>query len=138
MSVLRLVGNVLWLVLVGWASALTFAVAGVVMYLLVVTIPFGIASFRLANYALWPFGRRVVGRADAGAPSTVGNVLWFLLAGVWVALVHFAAAVGFFLTIVGIPFAMASIRLGVLALAPLGKQVVTVDHRPVHAVPGRA
>ena len=124
MSALRFIGNVLWLVLIGWASALSFAVAGVIMFIFVITIPFGIASFRIAHYTLWPFGRGMVDRPDAGAASIVGNVLWFVFAGVWIAISHFAAAVGLAITIIGIPFAIKTVQIGILSLFPLGKQIV--------------
>jgi len=131
-SVLRFIGNVLWLLLVGWASALSFAIAGVIMYIFIITIPFGVAAFRIANFSLWPFGRRVIDRVDAGAPSLIGNVLWFVFAGVWIAIGSFAAAIGLMLTIIGIPFAIKMMQIGVLSLFPLGKQIVSVDIQPVY------
>ncbi len=127
MPVIRLVLNVLWLVLVGWASALTFAIAALVMAILVVTLPFAIASWRIAVYSAWPFGRTVVRSPVAGAPSTVGNVLWFLLAGIWIFLGHLSAAVALCLTVIGIPFGIATFKIGLLALAPLGREIVPVD-----------
>jgi uncharacterized membrane protein YccF (DUF307 family) len=127
MTLLRTVGNLVWLVVVGWALALAHVVAGVLACVLIVTIPFGIASFRLALYALWPFGRTVIDRPDAGVASLLGNVLWFLVAGWWLALAHLAAAAGWFLTIIGIPFGIAAVKLAVLSLFPLGKEIVPVD-----------
>ena len=127
MGALRVVLNVVWLVLFGWASALSFAIAALVMTVLVVTIPFGIASWRLALYTLWPFGRTLVPGPTAGTASALGNVLWFVLAGVWIFLGHVAAAVGFVVTIIGIPWGIAAFRTGVAALAPLGKQIVPTD-----------
>ena len=121
---MRTVGNLLWFVLVGWWLALAYALAGVLACLLIVTIPFGIASFRLAGYALWPFGRRVVVRRSAGAASAIGNVLWILLFGWELALLHLVAGLLLMVTIIGIPFGIASIKLAVLALVPLGTQVV--------------
>jgi uncharacterized membrane protein YccF (DUF307 family) len=118
------VGNLLWFVLVGWWLALAYALAGVLACLLIVTIPFGIASFRLAGYALWPFGRRVVVRRSAGVASAIGNVLWILLFGWELALLHLVAGLLLMVTIIGIPFGIASIKLAVLALVPLGTQVV--------------
>jgi uncharacterized membrane protein YccF (DUF307 family) len=126
-GVLRTVLNIAWLLLVGWASALTFAVAAPVMAVLVVTIPFAVASWRIALYTIWPFGRTVVSRPTAGVGSAVGNVLWFVLAGLWIFLGHVAAAVGLFITIIGIPFGIATFKIGLLALAPLGKDVVPTD-----------
>ena len=127
MGVLRVVLNVVWLVVFGWASALSFALAALVMTVLVVTIPFGIASWRLALYTLWPFGRTLVPRPTAGAGSTIGNVLWFLLAGVWIFIAHVGAALGLVLTIIGIPWGIAAFRTGLAALAPLGKEIVPTD-----------
>ncbi len=127
MSVLRVVLNVLWLVLVGWASALTFAVAALIMAILVVTLPFAVAAGRIALYTLWPFGRTVVSRPTAGVPSMVGNILWFLLAGIWIFLGHLGAAIAFCLTVIGIPFGIATFKIGLLALAPLGKEIVPTD-----------
>jgi len=83
---LRFIGNVIWLLLAGLPLALAYAAFGLLAFILIITIPFGIASFRLAGYALWPFGRTVVRRPDAGAGSTIGNVIWFLIAGLWLAL----------------------------------------------------
>lgn len=127
MAVLRFVGNVLWLLLAGLWLALGYALAGLVMVLLVVTIPFGVASFRLAGYALWPFGRTVVDKPGAGAPSCVGNVLWLVLAGWWLAIEQIVIGIALMLTIIGIPFGWASMKMAVLALMPLGREVVTVD-----------
>jgi uncharacterized membrane protein YccF (DUF307 family) len=124
---LRFLLNVVWLVLQGWLLALAYAVAGLLACLLIVTIPFGIASFRLAGFVLWPFGRTTVRAPGAGAASSLGNVLWFLIAGWWLALVHIVAGIGFCLTIIGIPFGVASFKLAAVGLFPLGKRVVTTD-----------
>jgi uncharacterized membrane protein YccF (DUF307 family) len=127
---LRFIANVLWLVLSGFWMAIGYVVAGCVMFLLfflVITIPFGIASFRMAGYALWPFGRTVIADPDAGAPSTIGNILWFILAGLWIAIGHVISGVLFFITIIGIPFGVASFKLAGLALFPLGKKIVPLD-----------
>jgi uncharacterized membrane protein YccF (DUF307 family) len=129
MALLRVLANVVWLVVVGWVLALAHVIAGVLACLLIVTIPFGIASFRLAVYALWPFGRMVVDRPDAGVASLVGNVLWFLIAGWWLALAHLVAAAGWFLTIIGIPFGVAAVKLAVLSLFPLGKEIIPIEAR---------
>jgi len=95
----------------------------VIMTLLVVTAPFGIASWRLATYVIWPFGRSVVSRPGAGAASTIGNTL-FVLAGLWIAISHVISGVLLCCTIIGIPFVIVSFRLAGLALAPLGKDIV--------------
>jgi uncharacterized membrane protein YccF (DUF307 family) len=120
----RLLGNVLWLVLSGIEMAIAYLVAGLLAIVLIVTIPIAPAAFRLAGYALWPFGRVVVRKADAGAGSVVGNVLWFVIAGWWLALLHVGFGLLLAITIVGIPFAIAHLKMAGLALAPYGKDVV--------------
>ncbi|HEX4081623.1 MAG TPA: YccF domain-containing protein [Acidimicrobiales bacterium] len=124
---MKTVLNVLWLVLCGLWLAIGYAVAGVVMCILIVTIPFGIAAFRLAAYVLWPFGRTVLRRDDAGAVSTVGNVIWFVLAGLWIAIAHIVTGIALCLTIIGIPLGIANIKLAAVAVAPLGKDIVATD-----------
>ena len=94
---------------------------GVIMCVLVITIPFGVASFRLAAHVLWPFGRRVIRRPGAGASSMVENVLWFLLAGVWIAIAHLFLGLILCLTIVGIPLGLGNFKLAAVAITPLGK-----------------
>ena len=127
---MRTLLNVLWLVLSGFWLALGYAVAAIIMCLLIITIPFGIASFRLAAYVLWPFGKTVVWRPDAGAASTVGNVLWFLLVGLWMAIAHLILGFLLCLTIVGIPLGLGNFKLAAVAVAPLGKEIVpTSDPR---------
>jgi uncharacterized membrane protein YccF (DUF307 family) len=107
-----------------------YALAGVIMCVLIVTIPFGIASFRLATYVIWPFGRTVVRRNDAGAPSALGNVLWFLLIGWWMALTHIVLGLLLCVTIIGIPLGIGNFKLASVAIAPIGKEIVpTSDPR---------
>lgn len=124
---LRAVGNILWLVFSGFWMALGYVAAGAIACVLIVTIPFGIASFRLAGYALWPFGRTVVWKPSAGAASTVGNVLWLILFGWWLALGQIVAGIAWCITIIGIPFGVASFKMVPLALLPLGREVVPLD-----------
>jgi uncharacterized membrane protein YccF (DUF307 family) len=126
----RIVLNLLWLVLSGIWFFIAYAVAGIVMCVLIITIPFGIASFRLAAYVLWPFGRTVVRRPTAGAASTIGNVLWFVLIGLWMAIAHLISGVLLCLTIIGIPLGIGNFKLAAVAIAPLGKEIVpTSDPR---------
>jgi uncharacterized membrane protein YccF (DUF307 family) len=137
---LRFIGNVVWLLLAGLPLAISYALFGLVAFILIITIPFGIASFRLAGYALWPFGRTIVRRPGAGAGAMIGNVIWFVVAGLWLALAHVAAGIALFLTIIGIPFAIASFKMAALALFPLGKDIVDSDdpiaaRSGVHSVP---
>lgn len=124
---MRTILNVLWLLLSGIWFALAYALAGVLMCILIITIPFGIASFRLAAYVLWPFGRTVVRKPDAGAASTIGNILWFILVGLWMAIAHIIAGVVLCLTIIGIPLGLGNFKLAGVAIAPLGKEIVSTS-----------
>lgn len=121
---MRLILNVIWLVLAGFWMALGYLLAGVVCCVLIVTIPFGIASFRIANYALWPFGRTVVDRREAGVGSFVGNVIWFLVAGLWLSIGHLITGTLQCLTIIGIPLGLANFKMIPISLMPLGKEIV--------------
>ena len=123
---MRLLLNVIWLVFSGLWMAIGYALAGIVAFVLVVTIPFGIASFRMANYALWPFGRTVLRRADAGAASALGNVLWILLFGWWLALGHVVSGVLLCITVIGIPLGVASFKMVPISLLPLGREIVRI------------
>lgn len=118
-------GNLLWLVLAGWWVALAYVVAGVVNILTIIGIPFGVQAFKLAGYALWPFGRVVVTtEAGYGPLALIGNVIWVVLTGWELALAHLVAGVLLCLTIVGIPLGIASFKMVWLALVPFGKRVV--------------
>lgn len=121
---MRTLGNLLWLILAGWWLALGYLVAGIIACILVVTIPFGIASFRLAGYVLWPFGRRTEFRQDAGAWAMIGNIIWIVVLGWELAIAHLVAGLLLCVTIVGIPFGIACWKMVPLALLPLGQQVV--------------
>jgi uncharacterized membrane protein YccF (DUF307 family) len=123
---MRFLLNVIWLVFSGIWMAIGYALAGVIAFILVVTIPFGIASFRMANYALWPFGRTVVHRSDAGAASAVGNVLWFVLFGWWLALGHAISGLLLCITVIGLPLGMANFKMIPIALLPLGREIVRI------------
>ena len=130
---MRTVLNVLWLVLSGFWLFIGYVLAGVVMCIFIITIPFGIASFRLAAYVLWPFGRTVVRRQTAGAVSTIGNVLWFVLVGLWMAIAHLVLGFLLCLTVIGIPLGVGNFKLAAVAIAPLGKDIVpTSDPRASH------
>ncbi|ONH24531.1 YccF domain-containing protein [Pseudofrankia asymbiotica] len=121
---MRLVLNLIWLVLCGLWMAIGYTIAALVCFILIITIPFGIASLRIANYALWPFGRTVVDDPEAGAPSLVGNVLWVVFAGWWLAIGHLVTGFLLCLTIIGIPLGLANFKLIPVSLLPLGKQIV--------------
>ena len=131
--------NIIWLIFGGFWLWLGYVLAGIICYLLIVTIPLGVASFRMASYTLWPFGRAVVRAPDAGAGSAIGNVLWFILCGWWLALGHLMTAVAQALTIIGIPLAIANLKLLPVSIVPFGKQIVPSDllppgQRPLHAI----
>ena len=123
---MRFLLNVIWLVFSGIWMAIGYALAGIVAFVLVVTIPFGIASFRMANYALWPFGRRVLRRSDAGAASALGNVLWLLLFGWWLALGHVVSGILLCITVIGVPLGVANFKMVPIALLPLGREIVRI------------
>ena len=116
--------NVIWLVLEGLWMAIGYVLAGILCFVLIVTIPFGIASFRIAGYVLWPFGRSAVRRLDAGAGSAIGNVLWVVLFGWWLALGHLIAGIALCITIIGIPLGLASFKIIPVTLLPLGTEIV--------------
>ena len=116
--------NIIWLVLSGFWLFLGYVLAGVIMCVLIVTIPWGIASFRIALYALWPFGRTVVQKPTSGVWSFFGNVIWFLLAGIWLAVAHLVSGVALCITIIGIPLGIADFKMIPISIAPLGKEIV--------------
>ena len=124
---MRLVLNVIWLVFGGLWLALGYFAAALICFLLIVTIPFGVASARIGLFALWPFGRRIVDKPGPQTASTVGNVIWLVLCGIWLAIGHSVTAIGMALTIVGIPLALANLKLIPVSLMPLGKEIVPVD-----------
>jgi len=124
---MRFLLNVIWLIFGGFFLALGYALAGVVMCILVITIPFGLAAFRMANYTLWPFGRTVVRKPTAGALSVVGNIVWFVLAGWWLALGHIISGILQCVTIIGIPLGLANFKLVPVSVSPLGQEIVDAD-----------
>jgi uncharacterized membrane protein YccF (DUF307 family) len=124
---MRTLLNVVWLVFGGFFFVLAYALVGLILCVLIITIPFGIASWRIAGYALWPFGRTIETRRDAGVGSAIGNVIWFVLAGFWLALAHIIHGIALCLTVIGIPIGLASFKLVPISLMPLGVRVVPVD-----------
>jgi uncharacterized membrane protein YccF (DUF307 family) len=123
--VIRLILNVLWLIFGGGlVLAVGYGIAALICFILVITIPFGVASLRLAVYSLWPFGRTMVTKSSAGLASGVANILWLILAGWWLALSHILAGIVLCITIIGIPFGVANFKLVPAALWPLGREIV--------------
>jgi len=135
---MRTLLNIIWLILSGFWLALGYAIAGIVMFILIITIPFGVQAFKLAGYSLWPFGRTVVKQADAGGVAVVGNVLWLLLAGWWLAISHLIAALLLAITVIGIPLAYANVKLVPVALWPFGREIIRSDRvsAALAAMPG--
>ncbi|MGV9561914.1 YccF domain-containing protein [Streptomyces sp. NPDC003480] len=127
MKLINLLLNILWLFLCGIWMALGYLIAALICFILIVTIPFGVASLRIAGFVLWPFGRTTVERPDAGAPSFIGNVIWVIFAGWWLALGHLITSIPLFLSIIGIPFGWANLKLIPISLMPLGREVVHSD-----------
>jgi uncharacterized membrane protein YccF (DUF307 family) len=123
----RLLLNLIWLVFGGLWLALGYAVVALVMFILIITIPFGIASARIALFCLWPFGRTLVRRPDAGAGSLIGNVIWIILAGWWLALGHLVTGIAMCITIIGIPLGLANFKLIPVSLTPFGREIVDID-----------
>jgi uncharacterized membrane protein YccF (DUF307 family) len=107
--------------------ALGYFLAAIICFVLIITIPFGLASLRIGVFALWPFGRTVVRRPTAGAASAIGNVIWLVLCGWWLALGHIITGVALCLTIIGIPFGIANFKLIPVSLLPLGRDIVTLE-----------
>jgi uncharacterized membrane protein YccF (DUF307 family) len=120
----KVVLNIIWLVLAGFWMAIGYAIAALIMFILIITIPFGIQALKIGVFALWPFGRTVIKRQDAGAPSFIGNVLWLLLAGWWLALAHVITGILLAITIIGIPLALANFKLIPISLWPFGREIV--------------
>lgn len=127
MKTINLILNVVWLIIWGLWMAIGYALLGLLMFVFIITIPWGIASLRIANYVLWPFGRTTVERPDAGVASTIGNIIWLVFAGIWLAIGHVVAGVGFCLTIIGIPFGIANFKMVPISLVPLGREIVQVE-----------
>lgn len=123
---MRLVLNIIWLLLCGLWMFIAYAVAALICFVLILTIPFGIASLRIGVFALWPFGKTFVPRTDAGATSAVGNVLWFILCGWWLALGHLITGLLLCLTIIGIPLGVANFKLIPVSLLPFGREIVSI------------
>lgn len=121
----RVILNLIWLVFAGVELAVGYVIGGLVMMVTIIGIPFGIQAFKLAGFTLWPFGRAVVPDPDkSGVFTGVGNFLWVILVGWWLALAHFIFGILMCLTIIGIPMGVASFKMAGLALVPFGRKIV--------------
>jgi uncharacterized membrane protein YccF (DUF307 family) len=124
MSPLSFLLNILWLICGGLVAALAWVIAAVVMAITIIGLPWSFAALRIALYTLLPFGHEMRTRRDAGVLSTLGNIVWFVLAGWWLALGHLLLAVALALTIIGLPFAWAHLKLAGASLFPVGTEIV--------------
>lgn len=125
---MRTLLNIIWVIFGGFWLWLGYLFFGVIACIFIVTIPAGVACFRIAGYVLWPFGREVVPTPGAGAMSGISNIIWFVVAGLWLAIGHLATAAAQAVTIIGIPLAIANIKLIPVTCFPFGKQVVSSGH----------
>jgi uncharacterized membrane protein YccF (DUF307 family) len=127
MTIMRLILNLIWLILCGWWMAILYVLAGIVCFILIITIPFGIAAFRIAGYVVWPFGRSIMWRREAGVASIIGNIIWIILIGWWLAIGHLTSGIALCLTIIGIPLGLADFKMIPISLVPLGVRIVSSD-----------
>lgn len=132
---LRTLGNIIWFLCGGILMGLAWWLVGVLAFISIIGIPWGRACFVIGNFSFWPFGYEAISRdeltdqTDIGTSSfgVLGNIIWFILAGFWLAVGHILSAVACFITIIGIPFALQHLKLAVISLAPIGKTVVPIE-----------
>jgi uncharacterized membrane protein YccF (DUF307 family) len=123
----RLLLNIIWFLFAGLWMALGYVVAALICFVFIVTIPFGVAALRIAAFALWPFGKVVVPKPGAGAGSLVLNLIWIVICGWWLALMHLVSGIVLCLTVIGIPLGLANFKLIPVSLVPFGKDIVSAD-----------
>jgi uncharacterized membrane protein YccF (DUF307 family) len=123
----RFILNIIWLVLAGFWMAIAYFVLGLIACILIITIPFGIAAFRIASFVIWPFGRTTVRSPRAGIGSLIGNVIWIILFGWELALMHLVTGIALCITIIGIPLGLANFKLIPISLVPLGVRIAPAD-----------
>lgn len=121
---MRTLLNIIWVIFAGFGLWVAYVLAGILLCIPIITIPWAIASFRNAKYAIWPFGRDVVDKPSAGVGSLLGNIIWVVFAGWWLAISHIVTGIALCVTIIGIPMAIADFKMVPLALMPLGKDIV--------------
>ena len=123
-GIMKFIGNILWMVLGGFIISLYYALVGLLFCISIIGIPFGVQLFKMAGLALWPFGHDVTpGANDGGCLSLIMNVIWIVLGGIEIALMHVTLGIGFCITIVGIPFGLQHFKMALLALVPFGKEI---------------
>jgi uncharacterized membrane protein YccF (DUF307 family) len=123
----RLILNLVWLILVGIWAFIAWMLAALIMAILIITIPFALQAVKIGIFSLWPFGRTVVKRRDAGVGSLIGNILWLVLCGWWLALVHLIGGIALCITIIGIPLGLGNFKLIPISLWPMGREIVDID-----------
>lgn len=126
---MRIILNIIWLIFAGIWACIAWLFAALIMFILIITIPFGLQALKIAMFSLWPFGRTLAKRGDAGVPSLIGNILWFILCGWWLALVHLIGGIVLCITIIGIPLGLGNFKLIPISLWPMGREIVDVDDR---------
>lgn len=132
---MRLLGNIIWFIFGGLFMGLLWWFYGLIAFISIIGIPWGRACFTFGNFMFWPFGREAVDRREltgqddigTGTLGLIGNIIWLLVAGIWLALCHLTSALILVVTIIGIPFAIQHVKLAVMALMPIGKTVVSKD-----------
>lgn len=118
---MKLIGNILWIILGGIAIAIEYLVAGLLMFITIIGIPFGIQSFKLAAASLFPFGKEVRSTSNShSGGSTLLNIIWILLGGIWITLTHLVLGIALCITIIGIPFGLQHFKLMKLSFTPFG------------------
>lgn len=127
---MRTILNIIWVILAGWALFLGYVLAGILLCIPIITIPWAIASFRIAGYAIWPFGRQIVEKPTSGVGAFLGNVIWVILAGWWLAIAHIISGIALCITIIGIPMGIADFKMVPISLMPLGKDIVSTRTGP--------
>ena len=122
---MRLILNIIWLLFAGIWLFIAYVVAAILCFIFIITIPFGVASLRIAFFALWPFGRTVVKKPSAGAGSFIANILWFILGGWYLTLLHIVTGVIQCITVVGIPLGLGNFKMIKVSLMPFGHEIVS-------------
>ena len=132
---MKLLGNIIWILFGGLWLALSWWITAIIMIVFIVTIPWAKAAFELGTFSLMPFGKTVIDRSEisgkkdigTGTLGTIGNVIWLLLAGIWLAIANLILGALFSITIIGIPFGIQCFKLAKASLMPIGKQIVDID-----------
>lgn len=122
---MNFLGNLLWIILGGLFVSLYYAIIGLAFCITIIGIPFGVQLFKIAGFALCPFGRQAIpGASDDGCLSIVMNIIWIIFGGIEIALAHVVLGITFCITIIGIPFGVQNFKMALLALTPFGKEIV--------------